>query len=169
MTNRALVLVSLVAVACGSPGDLTPDAVRTIPDGDASGAAWSGAYEIEIRTVECSGTCGPFTVGIFSASVCDVGDVDTERVEVVQTEGHLQIDTSDLPSRFEGGVFANGSFDVGGYATQFGGELEISARGEGTIDPSGRIEATIRSRTWGQVEGQGADCLGVREVTGVRE
>jgi len=169
MTQRHLIALAFLLGACGGPGDLSPDAVRSIPDGDGSGAALTGEYSVEIRTIECRGSCGPFAVGIFSASVCDVGDVDTERVSVVHEGGHLRIDTSDLPSRFEGAAFQDHSFDVGGYATQFGGALEITARALGTIDERGELDATIRSWTGGEVEGENADCIGVREVTGARD
>jgi len=169
MDRRTIILGALFAAACGSSGDLSRDDVQNIPDGDATGSALSGTYDIEVRVTDCSGSCGPFSVGIFSSSVCDVGDTDSQRVEVSQTDGRLSIDTDDLPSRFEGGAFADGSFDVGGYATQFGGELEITARTLGQIHDDGTLSATIRSRTWGEVEGQSADCVGVREVTGVRD
>lgn len=169
MDKRALIMGALFAAACGAPGDLSPDAVQNIPDGDATGSALSGTYDIEIRVTECSGSCGPFSVGIFSASVCDVGDTESGRVEVTQADGRLVIDTDELPSRFEGGAYADGSFDVGGYATQFGGELQITARSLGQIHADGTLESTIRSRSWGEVEGNDADCVGVREVTGVRE
>lgn len=168
MNVRHLILSSaLLLAACGSD-DLSRDAVQTIPDADGVGSALSGTYELEIRTVECRGSCGPFSVGIFSASVCDVGDVDTDRVEVVQTDGHLRIETGELPSLFEGGAYADGSFDVGGYATQSGGALEITARSIGQLRDD-ELTATVESRTWGNVEGQGADCYGLREVSGTRD
>ena len=169
MNTRLLIPLALAVSACGGPSDLAPDAVRSIPDGDGTGSALGGDYAVELRTVDFSGSCGPFVVGIFTASVCDVGDVVTEHITVEQREGHLVIDTSDLPSRFEGGAYDDASFDVGGYATEFGGAIEITARSLGRIDESGRIEATVRSRTWGDFEGQSADCYGVREVSGARE
>lgn len=155
--------------ACGGPDDLSVDAVQSIPDGDGTGAALAGDYAVDVRVVECRGACGPFSVGIFSASLCDVGEVDSAYLTAHHADGHLAIDTDDLPSRFEGGAYHDGSFDVGGYATQLGGELQITARALGIVDAAGRFEATVRSRSWGSIEGQSVDCVGVREVVGVRE
>ncbi|MBX3273721.1 MAG: hypothetical protein KF729_25880 [Sandaracinaceae bacterium] len=168
MRNLLTILLSFAVLGCGGGQDLSPDGVRSIPPGDASGAALAGEYRVRVRVVECAGACGPFSVGIFSSTVCDVGDVDEVSLLVAHDGGRLAIDTDDLPSRFEGGAFTDGSFDVGGYATQFGGGLEITARSLGTIDASGRIEATVRSRTWGRIGEQSADCYGVREVVGTR-
>ncbi|MFK7989838.1 MAG: hypothetical protein AB8I08_27715 [Sandaracinaceae bacterium] len=108
-------------------------------------------------------------MGIFTASVCDVGDTESMQATVTQTDGHLRIVTDELPSLLEGGADADGSFDVGGYATQFGGGLEITARSVGSIGPDGTLRAMIDSRSWGQVEDQGADCYGVREAIGTRD
>ena len=169
MTLRYSLLsaVALTLVACGSSGDLSPDAVQGIPAGDALGSAHSGEYSLDLRITECSGACGPFRVSGFLVTLCDVGDTDFMYVDVTQSDGALSIDTDDLPSRFEGGVDADGRFDVGGYATQFGGALQITARSQGSIEGD-TLEATLRSRTVGSFEGQSADCIGVREVTGTR-
>ena len=167
-TYQVILLSFLPVLGCGGGQDLTADAVRSIPAGDATGASLAGEYAVRVRVVECAGACGPFSVGIFSSTVCDVGDVDEVSLLVAQDGGRLAIDTDDLPSRFDGGAFTDGSFDVGGYATQFGGGLEITARSLGVIDASGRLEATVRSRTWGRIGEQSADCYGVREVVGAR-
>ncbi len=167
MRNIALIASSLLLAACGT-GGLSAEEVQSIPDGTAVGSSLSGRYALDVRVVECRGRCGPFTVGIFSSSLCDVGDVDTLDAEVTQADGHLRIETDDLPSLFEGGAYADDSFEVGGYATQLGGALEITARSVGSFE-GGQLRATIDSRSWGTIEGQGADCHGVREVTGVRE
>ncbi len=168
MNQALLVALTTVVAACGGPSGLSQDEVSSIPDGDGLGSPLDGLYTVQVRTIECSGSCGPFTVGFFSASVCDVGEVQTEYLTVTQEGGHLRVDTSDTLSRFEGAAYQDGSFDVGGYVTQFGGDLEITARSVGRIDETGRIDATLRSLTWGEVGGDGADCYGVREVTGTR-
>ncbi|MGE0784808.1 MAG: hypothetical protein AB7S26_03895 [Sandaracinaceae bacterium] len=169
--NRLILLATSLAASltgCGS-NSLTPDAVRSIPDGDGQGAALTGHYDVETRVIECHGSCGPFTVGIFSSTICDVGDTDTISVDATQSDGHLRIETDDLPSLFEGGAFTDGSFEVGGYATQLGGDLEIAARSLGSIDAQGHLSATLEARSWGNIEGQHADCRQIREATGARE
>ena len=170
MNQRNLPLsIAVFVVACGgAPSGLSVDEVLSIPDGTRTGSDLSGGYDIEIRVVDCQGACGPFAVGPFTASVCDVGEIDSDYADALHEGGHLLFDTGLVPSRYEGGVYADGSFDVGAFATQFGGELEITARGTGTIDGAGNIRAVVESWTRGTVEGQSANCIGTREVTGTR-
>ena len=115
----ALVMaLATASIGCGD-GGLDPFSVTTIPDGNATGTAASGIYDIEIRTVDCDGICAGSS-GIFSLSFCDIGDVDQETITITQSDGHLSIDWDEPISRLEGGLDQSGQYDVGGVGTQGG-------------------------------------------------
>jgi hypothetical protein len=148
-----------------SGGDLDQQTVTTIPDGNATGSSMSGSYAVELYTTSCGGQCGPVQSGIFTVSLCDVGDVDKEHLEVVETNGHLQVEMNGPVSRHVGGVNADGTFEVGGYATQEGGNLTIVVHTTGTIDRvTKKVTGTARHRSFGTINGQAVDCLGEHEV-----
>ena len=161
----ALTLTSAFAASgCGSGHpDLTPDAVRSIPAGTGTGSAASGTYTFRRVTTACSGRCSGSVSG-FPFSVCDVGDSTDDSATVTQTDGVLVIDISDTPSLYRGGIDADGSYDVGAYATEFGGDVEITARSEGVFEAGGFV-GTARSRTRGVVEMQSIDCIGSYDVS----
>ena len=157
--------MSLVGVGCGGDGDLDPDSVTTIPPGDATGSAATGSYVLESITTSCDGDCVTEVEG-FPYSACDVGTRLDAHAEVTQDEGALTIDVddSDYVSRLEGGIDADGRFEVGGLRTQYGGEVRITARSIGTIGGG-----TVTSEGRLLVAGMGLDCrIGV-DATGTRE
>jgi hypothetical protein len=149
----------------GSGGGLDPQSVTSIPDGNATGTAMSGDYRVEVYTSTCAGQCGPVQSGLFTVSLCDVGDTDNERLEVTETDGHLQVEMTGPVSRHIGGVNADGTFDIGGYATQQGGSLTIVVRTTGTIDrATKKVTAEARHRSFGTINGQAVDCYGEHDV-----
>ncbi len=164
----AIVLSAASVSGCGGGGgaaDLTPSAVQNIPAGDARGAALGAVATMRRRTTGCAGVCS-VRVGTFTSSICDVGEVDDQSVTVTQSDGVLMVDLSDTPGHYEGGVDADGSYDIGAYATQFGGAVHITVRVEGTITPASMTGAA-RSHTWGRVEDQNVDCWGSYDVSSV--
>lgn len=164
---RASALLCILS-ACGGGGfsDLTRESVTSIASGTASGSSLTGAYRVTRRTTACAGTCA-ITVSGFAASLCDVGDSETDNAEVAQAGGTMTLEVSDTPSLYRGGVNANGSFEVGAYATQNGNTLEIIVRAEGTITAQ-QISGTARSRSVGQVDGANVDCYGEYTLSGPR-
>lgn len=158
----------LSCAACGGAdtAGLDPAEVENIGPGNASGQAFSGVFELEVRTVACDGSCSAST-GLFTASLCDVGDVDYETVLINQHDGVLQVEWSEPVSRLRGGIDANGSYEVGGYGTQSGGDLEISVRVDGAIDGPD-LTGTARSWSVGAIDDDRVDCVGDHEITGSR-
>lgn len=155
---------------CGSTEDdgtgLQQDDVTNIPEGDATGDAATGLYTITLRTTACEGQCSATVLG-FPASVCDVGELQMETVMITQQEGSLESEWADPVSLLRGGIDTDGRFDIGGYATQFGGEFEISMRATGQIDGA---DLTGEARSWsvGPVEEEDVDCYGEYEIEGLR-
>jgi hypothetical protein len=172
MKNSLAFLASVLVLACGDGGDgggsLNPD-VESVPDGDGMGDALGGSYELEIYTSSCSGACTIEIELLGTLSYCDVGDSNSEVAQVTQTDGHLRLDLNDTPSRYDGGVDGDGSFDVLGKATEDGGAVEISVRAVGTIDAAGAVEARAQSHVRGVVEDQTVDCRSMLDVTGQRQ
>jgi hypothetical protein len=80
-------------------------------------------------------------------------------------DGALQIDVdgNDYVSRLAGGIDGDGSYDVGGLRTQFGGQVTITARTQGTLVTAG-LTGTARLR----VGGLGLACTIEVDVTGQR-
>jgi hypothetical protein len=173
--RHALFLASLLALttiapSCGGADALSPSAVQNVPPGNATGSALSGSWDIRRVTTSCSGVCAA-TVSGFRVSVCDVGTTDDGSATLTQTDGRLDLDVSDTPSTYRGGVDADGSFELGGYATQDGGSLVITARVDGTFrQPTAltgaTLTATASSRTRGTYSGQTLNCTGAYDVTG---
>lgn len=130
---------------------LSVDAVTTVPEGDASGETWQGQYQTEIYTTSCEGSCGPVQDGLFTVSFCDVGDRDTEYLQVEQTNGLLQVEVNDPISYYQGGVDDDASMVMGGYATEYGGSVELTALIEGHFGEDALI-AEASARMWGTVE-----------------
>jgi hypothetical protein len=152
-------------------GDLSERDVTDLPEGDASGSKWTGQYNVEIYTVACDGECGPISFGYYTVSMCDVGDTDSEWLEVDQSDGALDLELDDPISRYQGGVYSDDSFEAGGYGTDYGGDIEMAALLEGTFTIQG-LTATATSHIWGDTEIDGEsvhiDCTGEYEVDGQR-
>lgn len=176
MTRSAL-LLPLFLTGCfdrldsAFGGDLSERDVTDLPEGDASGSRWTGQYDVEIYTVACDGECGPISFGYYTVSMCDVGDRDSESLQVDQNDGALAIELNDPVSRYEGGVYGDDRFEVGGYGTEYGGDVEMAALLEGSFDNQG-LSATATSHIWGDTEIGGEsvhiDCSGEYEVDGAR-
>jgi hypothetical protein len=173
MRNRWLVWSLLVlSVACShddSPGGFSQEEVEDIPPGTAQGSLASGQYDVEAYTAACDGICGGST-GLYTFTICDVGDRDDQRVDVKQDDGRLQIDGDDslFVSRMIGGIDDDGWFDVGGYGTEAGGSVEATGRLTGQVegeDVSGVFELWVR----GHWDGEPVDCRARYEVEGTRE
>lgn len=152
-------------VACGGgTDDLDVDVVTTLPPGDATGTAASGDWNVESLTVGCDGSCATEVDG-FVFSACDVGTRLDDNASITQTDGRLviDVDNSDYVSRLEGGLDADGSYDVGGLRTQQGGAITITARSIGTLTGD---TMTGTARLF--VIGNDLDCLIEVETSGVR-
>jgi hypothetical protein len=170
--RRTLLAVAIVTAACEDGDDgLSKQEVTQIPAGDAMGDAHSGRYETEAYTAACDGACGPVDYQGWSVVICDVGDREDVQFEVVQDDGALRIDADDdslYITRFRGGVYADGSFEVGGYGTELGGDIEITGRVEGVIEPDGAIGGLAHYHLRGGVGGDPVDCRITYETEGSR-
>ena len=159
--KRALLIF---LVACGGNDDLDIDTVTTLPPGDATGTAASGNWNVESLTVGCDGSCSTQIDG-FLFSACDVGTRLDDNASLTQTDGRLviDVDNSDYVSRLEGGLDADGSYDVGGFRTQQGGSITITARSTGTLTGD-TMTGTARLL----VSGNDLDCLIDVDTSGER-
>jgi hypothetical protein len=169
MRNRMNVrLVGLLLlVGCGSTGTLERGDVTDIPPGDAVGSAVSGEYELELYTTDCIGDCS-VDVGSFDVSLCDVGDLDYVDASVTQDDGALVLDAEGLViERLTGGISADGTFEIGGWGTQYGGDVEVVILSTGTASGDD-FSGTAESRGRGEAEGQNVDCTAMYDVTGTR-
>lgn len=163
---RAAWFVLLAACGGGAVGDLEPEDVTGVPDGDASGTAASGNYELELYTRSCVGECPVLEVGIGVVSLCDIGEVDYPEIDVTQTDGHLDMKTYGLfPDRLEGGLHADNTFVVGGWGTQYGATIVV--RADGTV-AGDTITGTAETRQYGSYDGTDFDCTIVHDLTGTR-
>lgn len=162
-------MASLIVVACGD-GGLSESDVLDLPPGNATGSALSGTYDLEAITVSCSGSCAPVTVFGLIISPCDVGARNDEVATVTQTDGSLQVDVEDSlwASRLSGGVYDDGSFDIGGVKTELGGAARFISHATGSISGSGTWTGELEIRTVGSFEGQSRDCTAQVEVDGAR-
>jgi hypothetical protein len=158
---RLALLVVLLA-ACGGGGGLSREEAEGVPDGDATGDALSGGWRLERRITSCAGDCA---LGLFG--VCDVGYEAEADAEITQTDGHLVVEVDDTPGLLEGGAYADGAVEVGGYATQQGGQLEIAAIVTATVDDDA-MTGTIRAAVWGDVDDESVDCRIENDVTATR-
>jgi hypothetical protein len=142
--------------------------VTNLPEGDAMGDMVTGSYSTDLYTTDCRGDCVYELFGE-PTSACDVGVTTITTVAVTQDDGYLLIETNDsniLIQRFEGGIDQDGSFDVGGYATQLGGEVEITGRSQGTITGDGDVTGTMQVHGRGEVAGDRIDCVASYDITG---
>lgn len=161
------VAVSLLGACSGGDSSLDKSVVTQLPSGDASGTAASGEYQVQLYTSACSGDCTYSYLG-FTVSGCDVGDTDDATLTLTQTEGHLQADIDNgglLVTRLEGGLWQDGTFDIGGYATQQGGEVEITARASGTLGVDA-VTGTVQAHASGSVDGDHVRCTATYDLTG---
>ena len=169
---RRLLLCTMVAAALGcggGDGDLGRDVVTSLPDGTASGTAASGTYDIELYTSACSGRCAANT-GVFTVTVCDVGQRSTATMTAAQTDGHLQVDAAEgslMVTRLVGGINADDSFDVGGYGTQNGGTVDVTARARGSMGAT--LTGTVEAHAAGSVGSGNLDCRATYDLTGTRQ
>lgn len=166
MTRPLLFALALLAPACGSDG-LERSDVEDLAPGDATGSDASGVYELELFARDCLGSC-LVRAGVITASLCDAGELATEIVEVTQTDGRLVMDSAGLVvERITGGIDADGSFEVGGFGTQYGGSVAVAVYSSGTLEGD-RFTGTAQSRGSGSVEGNSIDCTAIYEISGVR-
>lgn len=156
-------LIALMLACDADSTSLDPDIVTSIAPGDAVGSTWSGSYAAEIYTTACEGMCGPVEYGLFQLTFCDVGQVDTEYLQVEQVDGALTISLNDPISRYTGAIFADDAVEVGGYATDYGGAVEMAARVEGRFSGEG-LDATAHARVWGQLGETIIDCESWHDV-----
>ena len=162
---------ALGALGCADDSggaQLTEAEVTDLPTGDATGAALTGAYQFETVTTDCAGLCEPVSYLGFTLSPCDVGARNDEAVDVTQEDGALQLDvqSSVWASRLSGGVWADGSYDVGGYKTENGGSVRFISQARGTVTDEGVWDGVLTLRTAGSFEGQAVDCTATVDLTG---
>ncbi|HOX45545.1 MAG TPA: hypothetical protein PK668_18245 [Myxococcota bacterium] len=163
------VLLTLALAGCGGGDNLGREDVEDLPAGDATGSALSGNYDLEFYTTACKGACPLIDMGLYSLSICDVGNTDDATVSVTQTDGRLLIvGPSLLVPRMEGGLDQDGTFLVGGYATQNSGSVEIVTLGEGAIDGQGQMTGSSETHAWGEVNQTRIDCTALFEISGQR-
>jgi hypothetical protein len=172
VTISALALALALAPALSACGDseLDPEVVTSIPPGDGSGTGASGRYRLEIQTLSCSGSCPTFSVGIFTIRLCTAGDSDTENVQVVQSDGVLEvkeIGSSMYVENLRGGINKDGSFDVGGYQVQSGTNVAVTARARGTI-AGDTFTAEAKVRGTGDYDGKTIACSAAYSISGQR-
>ncbi len=148
---------------------LARDVVESIPEGDAAGDVFSGSYETLATVISCAGACGPIDVGGTTYEVCERDAESIEWITVYQDGGGLRVDLDDdghiginldgyIPVRLRGGVDADGSWDVGGYGTKFGDDLESTARARGTAEAGKPLEGTVEVHVFGVVANTETDC-----------
>lgn len=148
---------------------LARDVVESIPEGDAAGEAFSGSYQTRATIISCAGSCGPIDTGGTTYDVCERDAESIEWITVYQEDGTLRVDLDDdghiginldgyVPVRLNGGIDADGSWDIGGYGTKFGGKLESTARARGTVEMDEPLEGTVEVRVFGAVSETDIDC-----------
>ena len=169
MRSSPVVLVGIIALVAGcAGGGLQRSDVEDLPAGDAVGTAASGDYGLELYTRSCSGTCLVHSGG-FTASLCDVGQIDDTTLTVTQQDGALVMQSDGLVlDRLTGGLDADGTFDVGGWGTQQGGEVEVEVRSSGTL-AGDAFTGTAESRGHGHVGGEHVDCTARYDLSGARQ
>ncbi len=159
----------LAAAACGGGDGLGESDVRELPPGNANGNAYSGEYELEAITVACAGSCAPVSAYGLIISPCDVGARNEEVGVVTQTDGELRVDLEDVlwASRLEGGVWSDGSFEIGGVKTELGGQVRFISKATGLFG-DGTWTSDLELRSVGTIDGQSRDCTATVEITGTR-
>ncbi len=172
MKHSWIGLVLLAACGGGDPsvpgGGLARDDVDHLPAGTGTGTAASGEYRVEMLTIDCLGTCPVVHSGPFSASTCDVDQLDHPDLDVTQTDGALVMDAEGLVvDRLAGGIDADGRYVVGAYGTQASGDVDVFVRSTGTLDGE-HFTGMAESHGVGSVNGTAIDCTAIYEVTGER-
>jgi len=130
-----LTAIGLLAASCGgeAPRKLTAVDVTGIPDGNATGAAFSGIYVIAAGQVEACMCSRP-------SDFCSTVHINVGRAfTVTQTDGRMTAVFSTLPDvTYAGAVNANGSYRLG-VALDKPGDLEyLSMYGRIRVDGTGR-------------------------------
>ncbi len=154
---------------------LDRDVVESIPEGDAVGDGFSGSYATLATAVSCVGECGPIETNGVSSVVCSPYAESMEWITAYQDGGSLRVDLDDdghiginldgyVPVRLLGGIDADGSWDIGGYGTKFGGTLESTARVRGTWREGEPLEATIELHIFGVVGETQTDCYMTQQL-----
>jgi len=148
---------------------LDRDVVESVPEGDAVGDDFSGSYETLATAVACVGECGPIEAGGTTSVVCSPYAESKEWITLFQEDGSLRIDLDDdghiginldgyVPVRLNGGIDSDGTWDVGGYGTKYGGRLESTARIRGMVQAGEPLEGTVEVHIFGVVEDTETDC-----------
>jgi hypothetical protein len=151
-TSRFALLLALAG--CGGDGlALDRDEVTSIPDGSGTGTAASGHWIGTLTTTSCSGRCL-----VSGFSLCDVGELDDYELDTVQTDGHLLLESDDLATpSMNGGIDADGSFRVGGYATELGGMVELLSETTGQVTGD-TFTGTVIASSEGSYEDEAFAC-----------
>ncbi len=154
------------------------EAVTSIPEGDAVGDAFSGDYQTRATVVSCAGECGPFEAGETTYMVCERDAESVEWVSATQQDGALSVRLDDdghiginldgyVPIVLEGGIHADGQWEVGGYDTKFGDSLESTARARGSAQPDEPLEGTLEVHSFGVVGDVEIDCRTTHRLVSV--
>jgi hypothetical protein len=153
-TTRLALLVLVGLVGCDDGLALDRDDVTSIPPGTGAGTAASGRWLGRLTTTACHGSC--LVSG--RVSICDVGDIDEYDFVLTQMDGHLVIEAEGLrtPSMV-GGIDLDGSFRVGGYATQLGGSVITLSETLGVVEGQ-TFTGTARASTEGSYDDEDFAC-----------
>lgn len=154
-----LIPAASLAIACGggADGPLDKDGVTGLPTGSGTGAAASGSYQAELRTLGCSGTC--------PTGSCREGSVASGTLSLVQRDGYLSMTAAG--ALLEGGIDADGAYLVGGWTTIQSGAVQQAFRSDGVYTGNG-FSGAIEARRWGTLEGQAVDCTESGTITATR-
>ncbi|MCR9161407.1 MAG: hypothetical protein ACE37F_29535 [Nannocystaceae bacterium] len=156
---------------------LDADVVTSLPEGDGVGNEVSGTYETRATVTSCVGACGPFEAAGTTYLACERDAESVEWVSAYQDDGALRVDLDDdghvginvdgyAPVRMHGGVDIDGSWEVGGHDTKFGGDIEATARARGRIR-AGVLEGTLEVQVSGVVGGTELDCHATHRLASV--
>lgn len=180
-------VLGVLGPGCDNEGDAAPmaegeyldaDVVTSLPEGDAMGDAFSGSYETRSTITSCVGACGPFEVAGIRSMACERDDESVEWVTAYQDDGALRVDLDDdghiginvdgyAPVRLNGGINADGSWEVGGVGSKFGGELEATARARGRVRPGEPLEGTLEVQVLGVVGTTEVDCHATHRLVSI--
>jgi hypothetical protein len=174
LTVRALAMAFVGTLfGCSSSAglDLSPGTVSNLPAGTGTGSAASGTYSVTLNVTSCSGACTTTEFGL-TVPLCTVGPAGTATFALTQMGGRLTAQASGSSTlyvtSFAGGINADGSFDIGGVATNVQGQpVTVSSRADGTIKGTA-VNATVEALGTGTVNGSAISCTQTLTAIGSR-
>ncbi len=175
---RLLVVASVLAGCAEDPaGPLDAGVVSELSKqvGDARGVEPSGVYSIELTPESCG--CADLAPSFLALTLCQgsmlgsggVGGLLTTTLDVVVSDGIIDLGSDSTTSNPVGALHSDGAFDAGAVTrlTAIATTGELITRVDGTLSPTEAngytIEGQIRLRLRGEVELLGVDGI-VSEV-----